>query len=239
MPYTILLVDDDPVFREEFRDVLIMEKYDVLEAPGGKECLSIIKKPNIIDLVILDQKMPGMNGTKVLKKIKKIDPKINIIILTGYSTKEVIIDALRGNADDYLEKPLKVEKALMIIKNVLKKKQKEVKGIINKIKYLIEKNFHKNLTLKEASEIVYLSPKYISRLFKEKTGTGFREYKLKIKMDKARELLKKTDFNINEISWKIGYLNIESFITSFKKTTGYTPSDYRLRHVPDTNINGE
>lgn len=239
MPYTILLVDDDPVFREEFRELLLMEKYDVLEAPDGKECLRIIKKPNIIDLVILDQKMPDMNGTKVLRKLKQIDPELSIIILTGYSTKEVAIDALRGNADDYLEKPLKVEKALMIIKKVLKKKQREVTGIINKIKYLIEKNFHRNVTLKEASEIVYLSPKYISRLFKKKTGTGFREYKLSVKMDRARELLNKTDYNINEISYKIGYLNIGSFITSFKKTTGCTPTEYRQGNVINTKKKGE
>jgi two-component system, response regulator YesN len=239
MPYTILLVDDDPVFREEFRDVLLMEKYDVMEATGGQECLNLIKRPNIIDLVILDQKMPDMDGINVLKKIKEMDPDKNIIILTGYSTKEVAIEALRGDADDYLEKPLEIEHALAAIKNTLEKKEKKVKGIINKIKYLIEKNFHKNITLKEASDIVYLSPKYISRLFKEKAGTGFREYKLKVKMDKARELLKKTDYNINEISTKTGYLNIESFITSFKKTTGCTPTEYRQRNDSVNRYGGE
>ena len=181
MPYTILLVDDDAIFREELREILLMEKYDVLEASNGKEALSIIKKPHIIDLIILDERMPGLDGTEVLRKLKKIDSNLPIIILTGYSTKEVAIKALRADADDYLEKPLKVEKALVRIQNILNKKQKEVKGIIDKLKYFIEKNFHKNITLNEASKIVYLSPKYISRLFKEKAGIGFRKYKLKVK----------------------------------------------------------
>ena len=74
-------------------------------------------------------------------------------------------------------------------------------------------------------------PKYISRLFKEKAGIGFRKYKLKVKIDKAKELLITTDDNINEISYKIGYLNIESFITSFKKLTGCTPTEYRHKNI--------
>jgi two-component system response regulator YesN len=231
MPYTILLVDDDKDFRSEFREML-QEEYEIIEASGGEQALDIINKPNIVDLVILDVRMQGIQGTEVLKRLKQIDPYLKIIMLTAYGKREVIIDSLRGHADDFLEKPLKIGEALATIKKILGKKQDEVLGLINKIKYAVEKNFHKNISLKEAAEIVCLSPKYISRIFKEHTGVGFHEYKLKLKIEKAKEMIREADFNINEIAYKIGYLNTESFIRIFKKTTGLTPTKFRSKKIP-------
>jgi two-component system response regulator YesN len=228
MGYTILIVDDDREFRSEFRDIL-EEYYEVLEASHGEEALQIMKKPNIVDLVVLDIKMPGPQGTEVLKEIKKINPSVYIIMLTGYGSKETIIESLRGNADDFLEKPVRVETALKTIKKFLDKKQSDINGVIEKIKYFIEKNYNKNISLREASDIVYLSPKYISRLFKESTGMGFNEYKLHLRIDKAKQLLQTTDLHVNEISYKTGYLNVESFIRIFKKLTGTTPNNYRQK----------
>ncbi|MBN2439933.1 MAG: response regulator transcription factor [Spirochaetales bacterium] len=226
MAYTILIVDDNKSFRSEFRDIL-EEEYDVLEAADGQEAIDIIKKPNMIDLAILDFKMPGIQGTEVLKQLKELEPGLIIIILTGYSSKELIIESLQKHADDFLEKPLNIEKTLNRIKHLLDTKQNDVKGVIEKLKYFVEKNFHKDAGLTEASEVVCLSPKYISKIFKEETGIGFNEYKLTLKMDKARELLSSHEYNINEIAGKTGYLNVESFVRIFKKMTGVTPSEYR------------
>jgi len=231
MPYTILIVDDDRIFRSEFREVL-EDKYEVFEAAGGEQALEILSQPNIVDLVLLDIKMPGMQGTEVLSKIKSISPSVLIVMLTGYGTKEIIIESLRAHADDFLEKPLQIQSALQRIKKLLGTKQKYVAGVINKIKYAIEKNFHKNISLKQASEIVCLSPKYISRIFKEHTGVGFNEYKLELKVTRAKELLQGTDLNINQISDRIGYMNVESFIRIFKRITGYTPTSYRNKKIP-------
>jgi len=232
MPYNILLVDDDRDFREEFRDYL--EDYEVVEASNGEEALEILKKPNVIDLVILDVMMPGLKGTQVLKEMKRIDPDLSIVILTGYSSEGVAIEALRGHADDYIQKPLDIGKAKEIIERLLETKKREgdvntmdIKGKIEKIKRFIERNYHKKVRLKDLTAVVYLSTKYLSRIFKQVTGMGFREYKLKIKVEKAKELLKKTGYNIDQISDKTGYQNTESFIRIFKKFTGYTPKEYR------------
>ena len=70
MAYQILVVDDDADFREELRYCL--DGYTVIEAANGPEALAILKKPNAIDLVILDAVMPKMSGTEVLREIKKI-----------------------------------------------------------------------------------------------------------------------------------------------------------------------
>ena len=231
MSYRILLVDDDTSFRYNFREIL-EEYYDVIDISSGRETIELIKRPNIIDLVMLDIKMPDIQGTQVLREIKAIDPDISVIMLTGYSQKELIVESLRGHADDFLEKPVKVELALTIIENLLDKKQQKIMGTIDKIKYFIQRNFQKKISLKEASDAVCLSPKYISKLFKENTGIGFNEYKLQLKMEKAKEFLDSSDLNINQISSYIGYNNVESFVRIFKQMQGCTPTEYRQKvHV--------
>ena len=232
MPYNILLVDDDEDFRYEFRE--LFNDYKIIEASNGEKALEIIKKPNEIDLVILDVIMPGIRGTKLLPEIKKISPDLGIIILTGHSPKDIAIESLKGHADDYIEKPLNIEKAKQIIETLLKNK-----GIINfdsgnniddkieRVKQFTEKNYHKKINLNDVSSLVFLSPKYFSRIFKEKTGMGYNDYKLSIKIDKSKELLINTGLNIDEISYKMGYENSESFIRIFKKITNFTPTEFR------------
>jgi len=230
MPYAVLLVDDDKEFRSEFREILEAE-YDVFEATSGEEAIGIIKKPHLIDLAVLDLKMPGIQGTEVLQQLKELEPELITIILTGYSSKELIIESLRKHADDFMEKPIKMEAALDRIRQLLNTKQNGIKSGIEKLKHFIEKNLNKEIGLKEASNVVCLSPKYISKIFKEKTGIGFNQYKLKLKVEKAKELLESSAYNINQIADKVGYLNVESFVRIFKNLTGFTPSEYRQKFL--------
>ncbi|MBN2353729.1 MAG: response regulator transcription factor [Spirochaetales bacterium] len=229
MPYTILLVDDDTEFRQEFKDLL--EEYNVIEASNGQAALDILNSPNTVDLVILDVMMPGLKGTEVLKQIKSRYPDLSIIISTAYSSKDVAIESLRAHADDYLEKPFQVHRAKAVIRRLLEGKllDDDSKGIIEKVKAYTERNFQKNVSLNDVASFVALSPKYLSRLFKAATGTGFNEYKIELKINKGKELLRTTALNINQITDELGYLNTESFIRIFKKVTGETPTEFRAR----------
>ena len=234
MPYNILLVDDDKDFRDEIRDYL--EDYKIIEASNGEEALKLLRKPNEIDVVILDVMMPGLRGTEVLKEMKRIAPELGIIILTGFSSKDVAIEALKGHADDYIEKPLNISKIKGSIEDLLEATEKKnmadtnsTKGKIERVKHFAERNYHKKVCLKDAAKVVYLSPKYLSRIFKQNTGVDFSQYKLEIKITKSKELLEKTGYNIEQISDMLGYQNIESFIRIFKKLTGCTPAAFRKK----------
>ncbi|MEW6101498.1 MAG: response regulator, partial [Candidatus Omnitrophota bacterium] len=178
MPEKILLVDDDPDFRQEIIDFL--DGYEVIEASNGKEALNILKRANEICLVILDVMMPGLSGIDVLGEIKKTDPHLNIVILTGHSTKDIAIEALKAHADDFIEKPVKPEKVREIVdkaiqggRNVKQIEIPGIKGKIEKVKWFIERNCFKKISLKEASCAVFLSSKYLSRVFKQHTGRSF------------------------------------------------------------------
>lgn len=241
MAYTILLVDDDREFREELRDSLF--DYRIVEAKDGDAALKILGKPNEIDLVILDVMMPGEQGTEVLRKIKKASPKLGIIIVTGYSSKDIAIEALKGHADDYIEKPVDIDKLKRVIEEVLRHKKDEgsaisggIKGKLEKVKKFIQRNYDKKLSLSDAAALVYLSPKYLSRIFRESTGKRFSQYKCELKVKKSQELLKNGNFSISQISEKLGYENTESFIRIFKKIAGHTPAQYRKRKNKKTSL---
>ncbi|PKL92107.1 MAG: hypothetical protein CVV21_04985 [Candidatus Goldiibacteriota bacterium HGW-Goldbacteria-1] len=235
MSYNLLLVDDDAAFRFEFCDCF--EGYDITQAADGEAALSILKKPNTIDLVLLDVEMPGIKGNEVLLEMKKIKPDIKIVMLTANRSKDVVVESLKNKADEYIEKPMNVEETRRIIVKMLGEKESKgipdtgnVKAKIDKVKNFLERNFDKKVSLKEASDYVGLSAKYLSRVFEDLAGTGFSDYKSAVKVKKARELLKQ-GFNVNQISDKLAYANAESFIRTFKKITGFTPALFRDRQV--------
>lgn len=230
----ILIVDDSPSLREELKDFL--DGYGVMEAASGDECPGLLKKANQIGLVILDVMMPGLSGLEALRRIKETDADTKIIILTGHSSKDIAIDALKSHADDFIEKPFDPEELKDSIDTLLAKKRGEldvsamdINGKIKKVKDFIQENRFKKTSLESAAAAVYMSPKYLSRIFGQVAGENFNDYKLTVKIEAAKEILGRTANTVNQISYKLGYENPESFIRQFKKRTGKTPTEYRTK----------
>ena len=98
------------------------------------------------------------------------------------------------------------------------------------VQYLENNYSDKELTLEGLAEIFDLSDKYISALIKSTTGYTYKEYLIKLRIDKAKELLTTTDKNVTEICFECGYSHVPHFIKTFKGVTGYTPSVYKARN---------
>lgn len=110
---------------------------------------------------------------------------------------------------------------------LIKKKNSGSNKIILEIKGYIEKNFMNNISLTEVAEYVYLSPTYLSKLFFKETGVSFSEYLIQYRLERARELLLKSDLKVYEISENIGYHSEKHFINLFKKVVGVSPQEFR------------
>jgi len=229
----VLIVDDDEVLRSELRDFL--EGEEVVEVASGEGALNLLRRVNDIGVVILDVQMDGISGLDVLNAIKKDNPKLVVIIVTGNSSENVAIEALKSHADDYIEKPIDAKKLKDIVGRVLDGEIKDeinsygVKSKIQRVKNFVEKNCYKKIRLNDVADAVALSPKYLSRVFKQQMGIDFSDYRLKIQMDKAKTFLVKLDFNVNQVAEKLGYENSESFSRQFKKIVHFTPTEYRNR----------
>ena len=103
---SLLIIDDDRGPAESLR-MVFKEQYEVFTAPGGKEALEVLRdRP--IDVVTLDLRMPGMTGNEVMEHIKRFDPDIEIIVVTGYASLDSAIRGLRHRVFDYVTKPFDV-----------------------------------------------------------------------------------------------------------------------------------
>ncbi|MBN1913900.1 MAG: response regulator [Candidatus Omnitrophica bacterium] len=235
----ILVVDDNQNIRSIFTTAF--DDYNFLTASSAKEALEILKRPHDIDLIVLDVMMPDMNGLELLKEIKGLNKKAKVMIMTGYGTKDIAIEALRSQADEFIEKPFDIvavrdlfEKMFRQNRDFATSQYPQAGG--NKVhfaKRMLERNFNKQFSLQDISKEVFLNYKYLSRSFKEKTGKSFNEYKLDLKLKAAKELLIKSSFTVNEIAYQVGYRNPNSFMKMFKKLTNLTPSEFRINGQKD------
>ena len=227
MAYSILIIDDDRIFCEELSEILCDYRSRYVLSPA--EALEYLERPNDIDLILLDVRLPEMKGTEFLKVLKSRYPDIAIIIMTSYFSKESLITALRNRADDFMEKPFDIEELKRMVNRLLEEKRgsSSFSNNLEYVRYYILKNLDKNVQLADIAATLGYSPKYMSRLFKRESGIGFSDYKSDIKIRKAKELLENTDYRIKRIAYELGYENSESFVRIFKKRTGTTPSRYR------------
>jgi len=115
----ILVIDDDPRLRQSFQKLLVEEGYTVWAAANANSGLSMIHK-ELPDAVIMDIRMPGMNGLEALQQIHTIEPKLPVIIMTAYGTTETAIEATKLGAFDYILKPFDIPDTLELIEKALK-----------------------------------------------------------------------------------------------------------------------
>jgi two-component system response regulator AtoC len=117
---TILLIDDEKPFLEFLQEKLLEMRFNVFTASNEKEALDLIKKQNI-DVALLDIRMPDVDGVTLLKRLKKIDPTLEIIMLTGYASLENAIEAMKDGAYDFLTKPCQLSHLGVILQKACEK----------------------------------------------------------------------------------------------------------------------
>ncbi|MEO0094298.1 MAG: sigma-54 dependent transcriptional regulator [candidate division WOR-3 bacterium] len=118
--YRILIIDDETKICEILKDILENEGYIADFATNGTDGLRKIQKDQI-DLVLLDVKLPDIDGLTLLKKIKDFDPDISVIMISAFGTVSTAVEAVKNGAEDFIEKPLEVNRILTTIRNVLEK----------------------------------------------------------------------------------------------------------------------
>ena len=119
----MMLVDDEERFLSTTQKLLSRKGIEALTAPSGGEALEKLRTQNI-HVVILDVKMPGMDGIETLKQIKKQFPLVEVIMLTGHGTVESAVEGLKSGATDYLTKPTDIAELIEKAEEAFNKRQR-------------------------------------------------------------------------------------------------------------------
>jgi DNA-binding NtrC family response regulator len=117
----IMLVDDEERFLSTTQKLLTKKGIDAVTAASGAEALEMLQRKHV-HVVILDVKMPGMDGNETLKEIKRRFPLVEVIMLTGHATVESAIDGLKSGATDYLMKPTEISDLIAKAREAFRKR---------------------------------------------------------------------------------------------------------------------
>lgn len=134
----ILIIDDEYPVRDVIKIALTENGYTVIEASDGKEGIQVFQD-SLPDIVLTDVKMPELSGIEVTKKIKEIKADVDVIIMTGYGTEDLVIEALRSGASNYIKKPISFNELLNIINNLILKRETRKRFEVNKDIVVFEK----------------------------------------------------------------------------------------------------
>lgn len=144
---TILVVDDDREIRAWLQKTLEYRHYEVQGVENGPAALAHIDAAPV-DLVLLDIKMPGMDGLAVLQKIKEHHPELPVVMVSGHGTIETAVEATKYGAYDFLQKPLDLSKLLVVVRNALEQKQ-----LLTEVRQMKEKVEGKDRILGESPKV--------------------------------------------------------------------------------------
>lgn len=118
----ILIVDDEADVLEATSHILVRRGYSIVTAVNAEEGLEKVRRERF-DLVLMDLRLPGIDGMQALRKIKKIDPEIEVIMTTAYASIDTAIESMKEGAYEYIEKPININKLIALIEKALEKHQ--------------------------------------------------------------------------------------------------------------------
>ncbi len=116
----ILIADDEGSIRRTLREILEFEKFEVEEAADGVECLSKLRKSEF-DVVLLDIKMPKMDGMEALDRIQELNPDLPVVMISGHATIDTAVEAVKRGAFDFISKPPDLNRLLITLRNAIDK----------------------------------------------------------------------------------------------------------------------
>lgn len=241
--YKALIIDDEKSSRLLISKLGRWSEYGIelpLTASNGEDGLTMIRDlhPNI---VFVDMQMPIMDGNEFLKHASAHYPAIKYIVISGHDEFSYVKTALQTKAIDYLLKPISGKELNTVIAQAVCEldydtgqshdvKQAETYNTAELpeiIRNYLDHNYTTEINLSDISDKYYFTKEYLSKLFKKSYGIGIYEYVLSLRMNRAKELLKRDDMQIQQISDLLGYSNSNYFSKAFKNYFFISPSDFR------------
>ncbi|SFF20841.1 two-component regulator propeller domain-containing protein [Sunxiuqinia elliptica] len=250
--HRILIIDDNDDMRFYLKESLT-KYFNIIDFDNAREGFTYLLK-NDISLIVCDIMMPGIDGIEFCKQIKSElkTSHIPIILLTAKTATESIIEGYEKGADDYIGKPFSIELVKTRINNLIAQRerlQQKIKTLnlepsnisptsldeqfLRKTIALIEQNIsNHDYTAEHMGKALGISPDSLYRKIKNLTGMSTTKFIRMIRLKRAAQLLKSTDYTISEILYGVGFTNPSYFAKCFKQQFGISASEYQKHKTP-------
>lgn len=249
--FTILLIEDSDDLRG-FLNYRLSTDYEILGAATGNEGITKVYE-FVPDLIICDLALPGTDGLEITRTIKTDirSSHIPVIILTANTSMEKKIESMKQTADAFITKPFSLEYLEQTIQSLLKNRRmlrdhytselpREIQSdypikkmdrkFINEFTAIIEKNIdNEHFSIDELCKLTGVSRVQLYRKIKALLGVNVNEYILKVRLQRAKYLLKNEDLTIGEVAFRVGFSSQAYFSTVFKSKIGCTPKEFKER----------
>lgn len=253
--YKVLVVDDEMIERKVLCKTLskyIGDIATIYEARSGREALEVFEREKA-QIAILDIEMPGINGLEAARRIRQMDEKCVILFLTAFDEFSYAKQAIRVRALDYLLKPydekellLTIEEAIRLVnknyeKEIVEKVEStdSVKGgksgdvrlslIKEAIETYIKEHYAEDISMHDLAHTMNYSEAYFCKLFKQCFKVNFTTYLADYRVENAKKLLEDPMTNVKVVGISCGYPDSNYFSRVFKRATGFTPTEYRMK----------
>lgn len=252
----VLIADDETLERETLADIVerrFEHEVTIQTAENGRRAADTAVLWGA-DLILMDIEMPGMNGLDAARAVLKQRPECKVIFVTAYSLFQYAHEAMHLGACDYLLKPVDPDEVEASIRKAIRQieagrrlaelapvqPEPELDGdaaegeendrnalVMAHVRKYMEDNYMFDLSLDSVSEILHISPAYLSAQFKKYQKTNFLDCLTELRINAAKELLTDPFRSAAEIASMVGYEDSSYFARAFKKRTGMTPTQYR------------
>lgn len=222
---------------------------EIMLVPYGQAICSVLVRE--IDLILLDSGFDVNFGLQLLVDLKTRFPRVPVIFVTDQSSESIIITAFKSGARDFFQKPLAVFRVRDVIMKLLQAKRgvREQRDVLRndapvlqaghlceigvlqpavmKVVCQIEANYREGYSLDQMAELANMSKYHFVRLFNREVGMSPVRYLKFVRIQRAKELLKRTDLSIFSAALRVGFGDVSNFNKNFKSFEGCTPLQYR------------
>jgi YesN/AraC family two-component response regulator len=237
----VLIVDDDARVRSCVRSALEATA-PVVEAEDGERALAILRqraRTGGVDVVLVDYVLPRRSGLELLRATRRAWPWIRVVIVTGFGSEDLAVQALRAGASDYLKKPIQLDELTKTVAALAtpapsgagvpgaRSARAPVHPNIRIALAFMREHFAEAVTLAHAAREAGLSRFHFCRLFHDQTGIPFHEYLHRLRVSRAQTLLGDRYLRVSEVAYAVGFNDLSHFDRTFRKVVGRSPTEYR------------
>lgn len=238
----IVIIDDEPKIRKGLSKVVEMHPaWEVAGMFAEAESAMDFLRENTVDVIITDIHMPGVTGLDMIEQMREACKGVSFIILSGFGTFEYAQRAIDLGVKKFLTKPTSPEEVTKTLAQIEEERIGNVPSTVSqkptnnllilRAKEYIDLNYRGKLTLKDVAAALYISPNYLSELFKKNTGLKFSDYLMEVRLEKSRQYLTDIRYKVGDVAELVGFSDARYFSSAFRKKFGVTPLEFRRNYA--------